>query len=145
MSYTEKDIKRNRDEFDSCYAKVKEDIDNCQWHSDLSDFGNELMESFRDKEVIDRVEYQPEDDLRGSLSIYLTFLPSDHYIKIWGHHTKVGFSFYRKLAGAMELQIPDTFNESGILTVASLDEFLTFFISYLATKSYNKKYTIIYK
>ena len=127
--------------FDEQYADIEAEIDGSVWHKELDQFGQEIMDTFRDTGALAKVIYQPCDDLKGSISLYMTFLPDDHFMKVWHHNTKVGFAFYRKLHGAMELLIPETFSDSGIGVVSSLDEFLDMFTEMMAKKTYNMKET----
>lgn len=137
--------KYGHDSYSDVYQNTEDEVANSEWHKQLDQFAEEIHTTFKDTGSLGKVVYQPYDDLKGSVSIYMKFLPEDHYLKIWLHQTQIGYAFFRKMHGAMEMIIPETFSDSGIGTTSDLDEFLDMFTDMIARKTYNMENTKTYE
>jgi hypothetical protein len=140
-----KSVERNKKRFQDKIDMLDKEIGSSPKHDQLVEVAEELNMSFKEYELITKIEYAPLDDLGGSISIHLSFMPVDHYLKLWSNGAKYYISFYRKMEAAMEYQIPDTFNESGIAEMSGLDEFIDFFTDFIASKYYNRANTRLIK
>jgi hypothetical protein len=135
------------EQFDQRYESFIGDMEENTISTLLGQFSEEIWEGLKDKGILTSVEHSPFDSLGGSINIHLSTMPDDHYLKLWYSPKKPGYllSFFHRIAGTLERQIPDTFNADGIVTFSDLDHFEGWLLDMLAKEFYNMKNKKIHK
>ena len=112
----------------------------------LLEIAEELWEGTKKFGILTSVEYNPFDSLGGSVNFMLATMPESHYLKLWYTPQKQVYlmSFFHRIAGTLERQIPDTFNEDGIQPFLNLDQFSEWFLDMLTKEDYNRKHKKVF-
>lgn len=135
------------DQFEQRYDSFVGDMAENTVSALLGQFAEEIWEGLKDKGILMSVEHNPFDALGGSVNFHLSTMPDDHYLKLWYSPKKPGYllSFFHRIAGTLERQIPDTFDTDGIAVFPDLDHFEGWLLDMLAKEFYNKKNMKVYK
>ena len=146
MSFQEKSVENLRKQFKGIYTNVEQDMEGNIVSISLGDFAKDIWESIGEDGILKGIDYNPCDSMGGSLSFYIASLSEDYFLRLWysGKDQAYYFAFCKKLSGNLVHQIPDTFNADGIAKVANLDQFVDYFLTFLAKEKYNLKHKLAY-
>ena len=106
------------------------------WH-DIETTVKDLYESLKDQKIFRKIELNPNDTMGGSVSFHFTTHPPNILLKLWHDSGNYYISLYKKIDN-FDHQITNTFNELGILTLPSLDEFEERILDFIANEIANR-------
>lgn len=147
MSFNDKEINNIRMMYKQSYMEMVSSSDN-KIGEYLSSLASNIWEALKDSNVLSRIEYNPFDALGvPSIHFYMVNVPGDYLLKLWynAKMQKFMIGFFRQLSGGLLQQIPSTFNDEGLATIDTLDDFISFFTSFLARDKYNVDNKQVYK
>ena len=104
----------------------------------LAIMGKEMFESLRDTKIITKVELRPTDMLSGSILFHVATMPNGVVLKIWQNSDAFYVAFFKQTPEYFEQQIPNTFNENGVLPCDSLDAVELRLLDFFANEIFNR-------
>jgi hypothetical protein len=135
------------DKIKSKISEIADNVNESQTWKELNSFANDLYKELKGLEVFNKLELDPVSMSTGSLSIYLDTFPKNIYLKIWCVESNLDstyyLSFFSKRNDFFEVQLDQTFNETGVMPISNLEDAMDIILNFVANEIYSNRHTLL--